>query len=89
MLIESIQNYFKKKIDDDETESSPEGVCPTCWGKQEWQGEYYEQMKAHNITPESDTYNNFIKEFVTKNIEGIKIKEDTYTCTTCNLSHKK
>ncbi|MGB5554621.1 MAG: hypothetical protein WBM83_08200 [Flavobacteriaceae bacterium] len=37
-------------------------------------------MKAKNITPESDTYNHWIKEFVTKHIDGIAIQKDTYSC---------
>jgi len=88
-LTQSIKNFFKAKSKNQKTKSAPEGVCPNCWGKQEWEGEYYEQMKAKNITPESDTYNNWIKEFVTKHIDGIAIKEDIYTCTTCNMKYGK
>ena len=86
-LVESIKHFFSSKSNKLETKSAPEGVCPNCWGKQEWEGEYYEQMKAKNITPESDTYTNWIKEFVTKHIDGIAIKEDTYTCTTCKVNY--
>lgn len=85
-LTQRITNFFKAKSKNQDTDAAPEGVCPNCWGKQEWEGEYYEQMKAKNVTPESDTYNNWIKEFVTKHIDGIALKEDTYTCTTCKVS---
>ncbi len=88
-IIESIKKYFKNKIENKETSSAPEGVCPNCWGKQEWDGHFYELMRAKNITPETDTYNSFKKEIVTKYIDGIVLKEDTYTCTTCNMKYNK
>ena len=89
MLVENIKKYFKNKKENKEIGSAPEGVCPNCWGKQEWDGNFYKMMKAKNVTPESDTYNSFIKEVVTKHISGITIHKDTYTCTTCNLQHKE
>ena len=86
---ESIKKYFKNKAEDKETGLAPEGVCPNCWGKQEWDGHFHELIRAKNVTPETDTYNNFIKEIVTKHIDGIVIKEDTYKCTTCNVNYNK
>lgn len=88
-IIENIKAYFKKKPDPTTITAAPKGVCPNCWGKQEWDGHFYELMKAKNITPQSDNYNNFIKEFVTKHIDGIKIDKDTYTCATCNITYDK
>ena len=37
-LIENIKAYFKKKSENKETGNAPEGVCPNCWGRQEWEG---------------------------------------------------
>ena len=88
-LVQSVKRFFKAKSNNDETALTPDGVCPNCWGKQEWEGEYYKQMKAKNSTPESDTYTNWIKEFVTEHIDAIALKEDTYICTTCNVKYKK
>ena len=36
-LIENIKTYFKNKSENTELQSAPEGVCPNCWGKQEWE----------------------------------------------------
>lgn len=88
-IVESIKTFFKSKETNNETMISPDGVCPNCWGEQEWDGHFHELMRAKNITPESDTYNSFIKEIVTKHIDGILIKENTYTCKTCNVNFKK
>ncbi len=86
-LEESLRCFFKKKINNEDTGKAPEGVCPNCWGKQEWEGEFYKKIKANNITPESNTYNNFINEVASK-LGEITLKEDTYECTTCNVKYK-
>ncbi len=79
--------YFVARQTGDDTAVAPEGVCPNCWGRQEWDGEYYKQIKARNITPESNTYNNFINEVASK-LDEIKLNEDTYECTTCHVNYK-
>ena len=87
-LVKNIKDFFRAKATQEKTGSAPEGVCPNCWGEQEWEGNFYELMRAQNITPEADTYNSFIKEIVTKHIDGIAIKKDTLSCTTCNKNYK-
>ena len=86
-LITNIKNYFKAKSIGDETLKAPEGVCPNCWGKQEWDGEFYKKIKANNITPEHNTYDSFIHQ-VAQKLDKITLKEDTYTCETCNVNYK-
>lgn len=86
-LAESLKRFFKKKINGEDPGKAPEGVCPNCWGRQEWEGEFYRQIKAKNITPESNTYNNFINEVASK-LGEIKLKEDTFECTTCHVKYK-
>ena len=88
MLLDSIKNFFKAKLEGKATADAPEGVCPNCWGKQEWEGQIYEKIKAQNITPESNTYSSFIYEVVQK-LDKITLKEDTYTCTSCNVKYPK
>ena len=86
-LFDSIRTYFKKKQNNEETGSAPEGVCPNCWGKQEWEGEFYKVIKSKDAKPESQTYNNFIKDVV-KKLDKITISKDDYTCETCKVSYK-
>lgn len=83
-IAKSIKNYFKAKESHQSIAASPEGICPNCWGRQEWEGNYFKLMKARNITPESNTYNNFINEVVQK-LDKITLKEDSYECTTCHM----
>lgn len=86
-LAENIKKFFKAKENNEPTGKAPEGVCPNCWGRQEWEGNYYKIIKARNITPESNTYNNFIHEVASK-LDKITLKEDTYECTTCHVKYK-
>ena len=86
-LIARVKGYFKAKFEGKEVGKAPEGICPNCWGKQEWEGEFYKVIKSKDNLPESETYNNFIKEVV-KKLDKITLKKDDYTCETCKVSYK-
>ncbi|MEZ4795547.1 MAG: hypothetical protein R2785_00135 [Flavobacteriaceae bacterium] len=88
-LIDNLKTYFKKKENNEETGSAPEGVCPNCWGTYEYDGEYYKFMKGQNGNPSEDIYNNFIAD-VARKLDKITIKDNDYVCETCkvNYSHK-
>ena len=87
-IITNLKNYFKAKSKGDETIKTPDGVCPNCWGKQEWDGDFYKKIKVNNITPEHKTYDSFIHEVASK-LDKITLKEDILICQTCNISYKK
>ena len=86
-IIANLKNYFNAKYKGNETLKAPEGVCPNCWGKQEWDGEFYTKIKANNITEENKTYDNFIHE-VAQKLDKITLKEDILICETCKTSFK-
>ena len=44
-IIENIKTYFSKKEKGEKTGLAPKGMCPPCWGYNEWDGHYYEDMK--------------------------------------------
>jgi nitrous oxidase accessory protein NosD len=86
-LIGNIKNYFTKKVNNQSAGDAPEGICPNCWGKQEWEGEFYTLNKGNKLVGYDQTYNNFINKIVEKNVSGISINEDTYKCETCEISY--
>lgn len=86
-LLENVKEFFNKKRNHEKTSDAPEGVCPNCWGKQEWEGEYYAFMKGQNDNPSKETYNNFIADVVRK-LDKITIHKNTYTCETCKVKYK-
>ncbi|MEH6537659.1 MAG: hypothetical protein V7719_14765 [Psychroserpens sp.] len=86
-LIDNIKNYFDKKKNNEETGLAPEGICPNCWGKQQWEGEFYDFLKGSKNDKRDETYNNFINKVVETNISGIAIDKDTFTCKTCQVKY--
>jgi hypothetical protein len=87
VLIDNIRTYFNKKRNDKTIESAPEGICLNCWGKEEWDNEFYEMMKGSKNDKRDNTYNNFINKIVETNISGITIHKGTYTCATCQVKY--
>jgi hypothetical protein len=86
-IIENLKNYFTSKVKGDTTEKAPVGICPNCWGKQEWEGEFYKLNKGSKLVGNDQTYNNFINKIVESNISGIRIHQDNYECETCKISY--
>ena len=44
-------------------------------------------MKGENGNPSEETYNSFVRN-VARKLDKITIKENTYTCETCQVSYK-
>ena len=88
-ILQAITTYFKKKENNEVSGNAPAGICPNCCGKQEWEGEFYSFKKGSKNEKRDDIYNNFINKIVEKNIEGIIINADTYTCETCQIKYDK
>jgi len=86
-IVENLKNYFKLKSKGETTLKAPEGICPNCWGKQEWEGEHYKFMKGEKGNPSTATYNSFIQD-VARKLDKITINKNTYTCQTCKVEHK-
>ncbi|MEP1486930.1 MAG: hypothetical protein ABJL44_04635 [Algibacter sp.] len=83
-LFENVKKYFLAKQNAETVTTAPDGVCPNCWGRQEWEGEFYKKVKANNITPEHSTYDSFVHKVVGK-LDKITLKEDTLVCETCKM----
>ncbi len=93
-------NFFKrlfgKKKQDQIELSSDEiiglGVCPNCWGRQEYGDEYreynYDSTKS-NINHDKAHQKAFIAQFVETHITGIKLNSDNsrLVCPRCNTAY--
>ena len=68
----------------------PAGVCPNCWGEQEYDGKYREAMKRDNIDlNNAEAKLGWIQALLLKEVEGVMLKktDDLYACPTCKLSY--
>ena len=87
-------DFFRgKKASVDKEDLVEAGVCPNCWGKQEWDGKF----KDYVADPTKDVLNKdataqqaFIQKFVTENITGIRLKSegDKQVCPACKTAYK-
>lgn len=84
-MIDKIIQFFQDNPTSSEGKS-PEGVCPNCWGKQEYDGTVRELIKDKQIDVNNKSgAHNFIQKFVVERIEGISLKKGTsgLECVQC------
>lgn len=84
-LIQLISDYVKEKAAGPEP-IAPRGLCPNCWGNQE-----YNNLKKELVEDVQKSVNNnekqhaFIQAFVVKHVTGIALKNSPKgaQCPTC------
>lgn len=105
-MIKKILAFFKKPTLDKETATSlaaffkkpasetkgktPDGICPNCWGEQEFDNVVRELYRDHQIDVNNGQDNlNFIENVVVNKVEGIQLKKGNtgIICRTCRLKH--
>lgn len=88
-MIEKLIAFFKKPAAETQNQN-PEGVCPNCWGKQEYDSMVRELYEDKQIDVNNGLANhNFIKEFVVNRIDGIRLKKGNsgLECPTCRVNY--
>lgn len=86
-VLSSLKSWIGSK---DKTERAPEGFCPNCWGRQEYEGNFYKALKNENIDLNNiDEKKGWIEAYVARHLEGIQLKpgEDVHTCPTCKVTY--
>ncbi|MEM7106530.1 MAG: hypothetical protein AAF502_25625 [Bacteroidota bacterium] len=87
-VIEALISYFRRTKANNEV---PEGFCPNCWGKQEYEGKFLEALNNEKIDLNNiDNKKGWIQAYATRNFEGIKIDQsnDLFECPTCKLAYR-
>ncbi|WP_297797182.1 hypothetical protein [uncultured Eudoraea sp.] len=90
-----MNNFFSKlfkKKRSDEFDIVPKGVCPNCWGDQEYGNVIREKYKDTQIKVNNkESKYAFIQDFVVTNLDGIKLKSAVHgtECPTCKISFKE
>ena len=70
---------------------TPEGLCPNCWGRDEYGGQFFERVKNHGLDVNSkDPEIGWINEYAEKHLKGIKLEKagSEYVCQRCKFSFK-
>lgn len=89
-LINILVDFFKKP-NERTKDKTPEGLCPVCWGYNEYDGKIRKVLKDKQIDVNNhkDSYM-LIEYFVVSHIDGIKLKKGKVTsCPTCGTIQKE
>lgn len=84
-IVKKIVAFFEKP-ENDRVGESPEGVCPLCWGQQEYDGKIRELIedKQIDVNNRQDSYMR-IQKFVKENIDGYHTKDGiVHVCPDCD-----
>ena len=84
-------NLFKTKKTD-EFDEVPEGVCPNCWGDQEYGNLIREKFKDAQIgVNNKERKYAFIQDFMVTHLDVVDRSRTfyIYVCPTCEISYKK
>ena len=69
-IFQTFKNFIKPRP----SSNTPEGFCPNCWGRQEYQGAFYNAIKNEEITTKNvDQKKGWIEVYVERNLTGIKL----------------
>lgn len=90
-IINSLLTYLKERQAKPE-KKAPEGLCPNCWGRQEYGGNFYEAVKNHGLdvnTKQPEV--GWIKDYAEKHLKGIRLetKDDSVACPSCKISYRE
>lgn len=90
-LVNSIFSFFNKKGTVTEQEF-PSGVCPNCWGREEYGGYFYEAIKNENINiHDRNTSVGWVQDYANKHLSGITFQRNEnkeLACKKCKLVYK-
>ena len=89
-LTERLVNFFKEP-EEKTKNAAPEGVCPVCWGHQEYDHKIRTVFKDKQIDVNNhlDSYMK-VGKFMVKYVDGIRLKQGLIQeCPTCGYSEGK
>ena len=86
-MIDKLISFFKKNKEETKGQTV-EGLCPNCWGNQEYDHTIRELYVDKQIDVNNHSSNHaFIQEFVVNRVNGIKLKKGNngMVCPTCRI----
>jgi hypothetical protein len=92
MSIEQSVTDFFRKNERRPSDTSPEGICPNCWGTQEYSGKFYEAARNYNADANTKNPNiGWIRDYVNKHLVNISLHphKEGVVCENCKVVYKE
>jgi hypothetical protein len=91
-IVEALLNYLRPK-ENAEAIAAPEGLCPNCWGREEYGGHFYARVKQENLDVNSKESNvGWVQAYANKHLLGIALKRtgngEELICEKCSTSYQ-
>ncbi len=86
-----ILSFLRKKSKNPD-QNTPEGLCPNCWGMQEYGGNFYKALKNEGINIDHpDERKGWIVDYAEKHLGDIVLTEEKegIVCQKCKISYQK
>ncbi len=87
-IVDNIISYLKKEKNNQD--KAPKGICPNCWGRQEYGGQFYKAIKNYGLDiNHPDNERGWIQDYADKYLKDISLVEhnDYNTCSKCKLRY--
>ena len=89
-FINAFYNYFSRRTKGET--ATPEGLCPNCWGKQEYEGAFLEAVQKEQIDLNNvREKKGWIQAHAARYFEGIQLRpktDDLFECPSCKLTYR-
>ena len=82
---------FLKKNQSFNKEEAPESVCPNCWGKEEYGGQFYEAVKNNNFDVNHKNPDiGWVQDYANKHLLAIELKKEgnDLVCQKCKITYR-
>ena len=88
-LLETLSAFFSRTAEET-ADDAPQGVCPNCWGRYEYDGEIRQIARDRQIDVNNGLKRYaFIQDFVVNHIDGISLRSDEHkqVCPKCGARY--
>lgn len=89
--MKTIINWVKAKLPYSATEA-PKRFCPDCWGRQEYDGVFYEPIKIDKLNTNNIVIKKgWIQGYAIKYLTGLHTNNmnNNFVCKPCSLSYRR
>jgi hypothetical protein len=70
---------------------TPDGLCPNCWGREEYGGQFYDAVKNRGLDANhKDEDVGWVQDYANKHLTGIRLKRkgDQLVCSKCKVTYR-